>query len=395
MKRLFQILIIILFTCIYAQSQRINYALQFDGKDDYAHTPIQCFPKITNNFTIELWVKPEGLREPTPESNSGVSGTSKQRYAIYPEYGTAYGEDHSGAGISVGTNGISIFEHASFHMPSLLVYNNYLYDWNHIAIVFKNKQPILYVNGSKVKTGVKSTKTIHPSAYLAEVNANYGFYKGSIDEVRIWSTCRNEKEIKSNMHNILKGDEPGLEGYWRLDEGSGTSAMDLSKNKNHLTLINNPTWIQSDIPINKGTLSTENNKMKVAVVEFNQKGNLTIKDAGVIVAEWLSSSLHKTNTYELYERVLLQKILEEHQLAMTGLIDEKTTAKIGKMYGVNLIVTGTISKFGEIISLVVKLIDTETAKILATSDLKTKNLEDIPKQMDQIAQNLINWREDE
>jgi hypothetical protein len=390
MKKAVLILYVVfcLFDLLYAQ--RTDYALEFDGQDDYAHTPIQCFPNITSNFTIELWAKPSGIRALTPESDTGVSGTIEQRYAIFPEWGTAYGENHSGAGISVGTNGIGIFDHAAGYLPSLLVYNTYIYNWIHIAVVFKNNQPFLYLNGSLVKTGLQSSKIVHSSAYLGEVNAGYGFYQGLLDEVRIWSCSRSEQDIKSDMNKSLNGNEPGLAGYWRLNEGSGSTSIDMSKNANHLTLINNPTWIVSDRSINRASTSQQKKSMNVAVIEFSQKGNLEIKDAGIIVAEWMSSSLQKTNSFNLYERILLQNILDEQKLGMTGIFDEKTTVQIGKMYGVNAIVTGTISKFGETISIVVKLIDTETAKILASSDFMTKTLDDVPQQMNQLAQNIVN-----
>jgi len=34
----------------------------------------------------------------------------------------------------------------------------------------------------------------------------------------------------------------GLVGYWKFDEGSGTTASDSSGNNNHGTLVNGPTW---------------------------------------------------------------------------------------------------------------------------------------------------------
>jgi len=92
---------------------------------------------------------------------------------------------------------------------------------------------------------------------------------------------------------------------------------------------------------------------------------LDIEDAGEIVAEWMSSSLHKTQVFDIYERVLLYKVLEEQDLGFTGAPDEKTIAEIGMIYGVEAIVTGTISKSGNTISVVAKLIDTETAKVIA------------------------------
>ena len=128
--------------------------------------------------------------------------------------------------------------------------------------------------------------------------------------------------------------------------------------------------------------------LNTAIVEFQEKGSLDIEDAGEIVAEWMSSSLLKTGAFTLYERVLLYKILEEQDLGLTGALDEKTTAEIGKLYGVEAIVTGTVSKFGNTISVVAKLIDTETAKVLASSDVKTTSVDEIPGAIDRLAREL-------
>ena len=45
----------------------------------------------------------------------------------------------------------------------------------------------------------------------------------------------------------------GLVGWWKLDDGSGTSAMDSSGNGNTGTLNNSPTWTTSGM--NGGALT--------------------------------------------------------------------------------------------------------------------------------------------
>lgn len=125
--------------------------------------------------------------------------------------------------------------------------------------------------------------------------------------------------------------------------------------------------------------------LNTAVVEFQEKGSLSIQDAGYVIAEWMSGSLHKTQVFDIYERVLSYEVLEEQDLGFTGALDEKTTAEIGMIYGVEAIVTGTVSKFGNTISVVAKLIDTETAKVIASSDVKTTSVDEIPSAMDELA----------
>ena len=56
---------------------------------------------------------------------------------------------------------------------------------------------------------------------------------GIIDEVRIWNIARTPAQIQANMHTSLQGNEPGLVGYWRFDEGEGQAVHDASPFGNH------------------------------------------------------------------------------------------------------------------------------------------------------------------
>lgn len=129
--------------------------------------------------------------------------------------------------------------------------------------------------------------------------------------------------------------------------------------------------------------------MDVAIVEFVEIKGLDIPGAGKTVTEWMSSSLHRTKAFNLFERVLLEKVFDEQDLGLTGALDMTTVAEIGKVYGVEAIVAGIISKFGDTYTIVVKLIDTETAKVLATADIKTPSIEALANEIDTLARKLV------
>src|SRR5436309_1842927 len=101
------------------RSEGAGAALSFDGTNDYVRFAGSLFPNVVNTFTMELWANPVLGRSPTPESNSGTPGTGGQRYAIFPEQGSlAYGSGpHACAGVSVGTNGVSVCEHSDNYLP--------------------------------------------------------------------------------------------------------------------------------------------------------------------------------------------------------------------------------------------------------------------------------------
>jgi hypothetical protein len=99
-------------------------------------------------------------------------------------------------------------------------------------------------------------------------------------------------------------------------------------------------------------------KMDIAVVEFDVKGNLQMEDAGINIAEWMIQSATKTQEFTVKEKVLLKKVLDEQGIHAYGFIYGRTALKIGALYGVKGIIIGSAVKVGDVISLKVRLMDT-------------------------------------
>ena len=110
-----------------------------------------------------------------------------------------------------------------------------------------------------------------------------------------------------------------------------------------------------------------------AVVDFTDlEGNPT--GLGRFLAEEMSIDLFQiAKGYSVIDRTHLKAILQEHRLSATGLIDPQTARKLGQISGADVLVTGTITPFGDTIRLSAKALDTETAKLIAASTA------DIPK----------------
>ncbi|OBQ04217.1 LamG-like jellyroll fold domain-containing protein [Anabaena sp. AL09] len=218
------------------QPIKVDRALSFDGIDDSVLNTTK-FADVKDTFTIEFWANPTATRASTPQATSGVTGINSQRYAIAPLNGSVtIGAGHVYAGVSVGTNGISLFEHSGNYLPSLLVHNTNLSGWNHVAIIYNNKTPSLYLNGQFVKTGLTSTGIVHPSALLGGLS-NYGSFQGSLDEVRIWNKARTQAEIQADLNRTLTGSQSGLVAYYNFDEVTATTVKDLTINQNNGTIL--------------------------------------------------------------------------------------------------------------------------------------------------------------
>lgn len=124
-------------------------------------------------------------------------------------------------------------------------------------------------------------------------------------------------------------------------------------------------------------------KRSIAVVDFTDlQGNVT--ELGRFLAEELSVALASgSRPIEMVDRTHLKVLLQEHKLSSTGLIDPATAKKLGQIAGVDALVTGTLTAFGDTVRMAIKVLDTSTARIVAatTAEIaKTKRIEELDKQ---------------
>ena len=116
------------------------------------------------------------------------AGTGPRHMAYHPKLPVVYFSNEQHVGVSV-------YEHGSNYMPATAVYETELGDdWNHIMIVYDNKQPTIYLNGSAVRTGFSSPRAIVNSPIQFGGMA-YGYFEGSMDEVRIYDRGLSALEI--------------------------------------------------------------------------------------------------------------------------------------------------------------------------------------------------------
>ena len=176
---------------LYQQAGQDGYALGFDGTDDYIVVGTTGRP--TDTFSFGGWFKTPATHEIDPQETAGYGGVNNQRYAFDPQHG---GDSNAGAGLSIGTNGITVYEHGSDYMPATAVYETELGDeWNHVMIVYNDKQPTIYLNGQAVHTGFSSPRAIVYSPIQFGGMA-YGYFEGLMDEVRIYDRALSPAEIR-------------------------------------------------------------------------------------------------------------------------------------------------------------------------------------------------------
>jgi TolB-like protein len=111
---------------------------------------------------------------------------------------------------------------------------------------------------------------------------------------------------------------------------------------------------------------TENQKQTIAVVEFaDLRGNVT--DFGRFISEELITRLYQTKKFKVIERQLLNKVIAEQKLSLTGVIEQTAAQRLGKVLGVDAIASGTVTDLGKILRVNARLISTGTGEVFAVA----------------------------
>ncbi len=96
------------------------------------------------------------------------------------------------------------------------------------------------------------------------------------------------------LTSVTKADDPDLVGWWKLDDGSGTTAIDSSGNGNHGALINSPEWQTAgdDVKVGSSALEfdfpTDGSTTSSDYVDCGDKPEFDITD-NITLALWVKS----------------------------------------------------------------------------------------------------------
>lgn len=111
---------------------------------------------------------------------------------------------------------------------------------------------------------------------------------------------------------------------------------------------------------------------KLAVIEFPDLNGYQ-SSLGQFIAEELVTYLSAGKApaqFDVVERRLLARVLKEQELTDSSLFDAASIAKIGKILGIEAIVTGSIADLGSDIKINARAISIETAKVFAAASAK-------------------------
>lgn len=139
----------------------------------------------------------------------------------------------------------------------------------------------------------------------------------------------------------------------------------------------------SDMATKLAASIKENGQKKATVMDFTDLDEKPIA-LGKYIADRLTVNLVMIKTgFSVLDRAHLKKILAEHKLTATGLINPENAKKLGQFAGVDAIVVGKITPLGQQVSVTAQIITTEGADVVGSAVAEFRSNEAIEKLISQ------------
>ncbi len=247
-----------------------NQQLLFDGVDDFCNVPnAETLFSNLDVFTVEVWING------TDFSNAPIfigSNSDNILFGIGFDL-VAFGTNFIGGGFLVLT--------VAGALPADGL-------WHHVACVRAGPgvgQGKIYIDGVDQTDPTQNTPgsitTLSGNLTLG-VGLGSFFINGAMDDLRIWNVERSQAEINNNMNVELAGNEAGLIGYWRFNEGSGQDILDSQTNgTQHNGTLGADNNTASDDPTR---IQDPNLPLPVELVSFNASVSNNIVELSWITA---------------------------------------------------------------------------------------------------------------
>jgi hypothetical protein len=220
----------VIFTLIKGMAQS-NYAIELDGVNDYVSSSVDIYNNSNMvQGTMAIWFK---------TSNTYTNETQIVSYEGY----TSLSMDALGLvgacsdGICTSAKSTTPYNDGKWHFAVLTwnssIETNLYIDGTFIAQVTPTQAP---------KPNTTTNRALVLGYHPAFPTNGFDYFKGSVDELSIWTKKFSASGVVSLMDSCLTGLETDLLGYWKLEAGTGTAESDLTAGGNNLTL-NGGTWV--------------------------------------------------------------------------------------------------------------------------------------------------------
>jgi|GEM_PF-4778886 len=206
-------------------------ALTFKGGGDFVQIGTATTFDARNMKTIEAWIKFNDLVN-EQEIISKSTSSNGLELIIYNRQ------------LAVFAMGGGLDRHVDYPTSNLVANR-----WYHVAATHNgaNSTLTLYLNGVLVGTAQTPSGMTNSGdpLHLGKWNDPYSnrYFKGSLDEVRIWNVQLTQAQIQAGMYQEIDPATTGLQAYYKFSEGIAdgnntaiTTTLDATANANNGTL---------------------------------------------------------------------------------------------------------------------------------------------------------------
>ena len=234
-------------SCDYSCNENGDYVLDFDGH--YDGVMIGDHPEydaLTNEMSVEAWIYVDF-------SNSYDYGTMRPIISK-KDRGQAEGNGNYQDAFTFGFYGYQGVDRIQFGINESSISSDEgslpRNEWHHVAATFSSGQASIYIDGQLATSGEVDSEII-PNDEILQIgqdfsNNNWYRWGGRIDNPAIWNRSLSAEEIQNNFENGVDEGAEGLIGYWKFNEGQGSTVYDYSDSQHHGEFYNGfnntPTW---------------------------------------------------------------------------------------------------------------------------------------------------------
>jgi len=109
----------------------------------------------------------------------------------------------------------------------------------------------------------------------------------------------------------------------------------------------------------------------IAVLPVADASNRGNKSLGNYLTERITNELYATGLVKVVERAQLGKVIEELALTQGGAFDENSAKRVGRLLGVDAIVTGTYAELGShTVEINSRIVNVETGEVLGVGTIQ-------------------------
>ena len=278
-------------------TKETNYALDFDGSNDYV-----AADGVTSNlgssnglpYTVSAWAYPD----------------TTNRGAIFA-FNSTEASDENVVLLFYGKSSEKKFHHWNIGGSYTGSTNDFeTGEWHHIVdVVDSSGNGKLYVNGALEGSWSNGSNSSADRFSIGQEYDGTGstasdFFNGKIDEVAVWNVALSAADVTSlyNSGNGLNAsansgnydNSADLVGYWKFNEGTGSTLTDNTSNSNNGTLTNmdSSDWVNG---MDNGSMYY----YKVAAVDSSGTGPLSSVASAILDQRIQVSKTFNGHTYAL------------------------------------------------------------------------------------------------